>query len=56
MFLVIFPLFSEYNNFEKCLTHCCGKIAFGVLDLIAPHSDFKWNQKSFGFSVSSDSF
>ena len=37
-----FLSFSEYNSFEKCSTHCCGEITFGVLDLIA-----------FGFSVSS---
>ena len=28
------------------------EITFGVFDLIAPLSDFKWDQKSFGFSVS----
>ena len=51
-----FLSFSEYNNFEKCSTPCCGGIIiFDVLDLLAPLSDFKWDQDSFGSSVSSDS-
>ena len=46
----------HFQNFEKCSSHCCGDITFSVLDLIAPLSDLKWDQKSFGFSVRSDSF
>ena len=30
-----FLSFSEYRNFEKCSTSCCGETTFGVLDLIA---------------------
>ena len=51
-----FRSFSEYNNFEKCSAHCCGEITLSILDLIAPLSGFKWDQKSFAFSVTSDSF